>query len=328
VEEFSSAMQLVEGEDEAHWLIRHHLERTLDDADAVVLSRNNSDNRLEATTTVPPDLKAVFEIGVEPRACLAVRAGQRYVRSTEDTPLVSCAVCGARDRDSTCQPLLVSGEVIGAVLVGHPAPLDELDRRTVDDAVARAAPVLGNLRTLAIAETRAATDALTGLPNRRALQDTLKRMVAQSQRSLEPLTALALDLDHFKHINDRFGHEKGDEVLAAVGQVLTDGTREADFAARAGGEEFVILLQGTDVEGGRLLAAKLCQAVARIEVAGIERKITASIGVAAHPDHAFDAPTLLRKADRALYAAKEAGRDRVEIAADPAPSREPDAETA
>jgi diguanylate cyclase (GGDEF)-like protein len=323
MDDFTGAMQLVASEQEAHTLLKRHLERSLDGADAVVLKRNNSDNRLEASTAAPRALEPTLHAALEPRDCLAVRAGQPYARTAGEEPLIACRVCGALDVDSTCQPLLVSGAVIGAVLVSHPEPLDDLDRRAVADAVTQAAPVLGNLRTLAIAEMRAATDALTGLSNRRALQDTLKRMVAQSQRTGEPLAALALDLDHFKQVNDRFGHEKGDEVLAAVGQVLTDALRESDFAARAGGEEFVVLLPGTDVEGAQLVADKLRKAVSRIDITGGERHVSASFGVAVHPLHAADAAALLRKADRALYAAKEAGRDRVEIAAAPAAESAP-----
>jgi diguanylate cyclase (GGDEF)-like protein len=201
------------------------------------------------------------------------------------------------------------------VLISSEEPLEGGERGRVTESVAQASPVIGNLRTLAIAETRAATDALTGLPNRRALQDTVRRMVAQAGRSLEPLAAVALDLDHFKQINDRFGHDKGDDVLAAVGPLLADSLREGDFAARAGGEEFCILLPGTDEAGAALVAEKLRVAISRIDVPGVERAITGSFGVAAYPSHAIDAPTLLRKADRALYLAKERGRDRVELAA-------------
>ena len=313
-EEFAEAMQLVADEEEAHLLLKRHVEREIPGADATILNRNNSDNRLDATTPPPVDLESALTKGAEPRSCLAVRSGRRHERAAGDVSLVACELCGKRGRDTTCQPLLVSGEVIGAVHVGHQDGLDDLEQRGIADAVAQAAPVLGNLRTLAIAETRAATDALTGLPNRRSLQDTLKRMVAQSQRSGAALAALAVDLDHFKQVNDVFGHEKGDEVLAAVGQVLSEGMREADFAARAGGEEFVVLLPDTDAEGATVLAEKLRTSISRIEVPGVTRLITASFGVAAHPSHAFDAATLLRKADRALYLAKERGRDRVEVA--------------
>ena len=206
------------------------------------------------------------------------------------------------------------------MLVQHEQPFGERNRHRVTESVAHASPVIGNLRNLALAETRAATDALTGLPNRRALQDTVRRMVAQAGRTLDPLAVLALDLDHFKQINDQFGHEKGDDVLAAVGPLLAEGVRESDFVARAGGEEFCILLPDTDEIGARQVAEKLRESIARLEIPGVERQITGSFGIALYPLQAIDAPTLLRKADRALYLAKEHGRNRIELAATPAKS--------
>jgi diguanylate cyclase (GGDEF)-like protein len=221
-------------------------------------------------------------------------------------------VCPGR---STCTPLLVSGEVIGSVLVSHPDVLEPVHERRIRESVAQAAPVLGNLRNLAIAELRAATDALTGLPNRRAVEDNLKRMVAQASRSVSPLAALMLDLDLFTQVNDTCGHAKGDEVLAAVGAALQATVRASDFTGRYGGEEFIVLMPNTDQAGAIEAAEKVRTAVAGIEVNGVGRRITVSIGVAIIPDHAADAGGLERAADRALYVAKSNGRDRVEVAA-------------
>jgi diguanylate cyclase (GGDEF)-like protein len=313
--EFAATMQIVHDEPEAHGLVRRHLERTLAESAVVVLNRNNSANRLEAATPLAEDshLARALADGVEPRACVAARLGRTHEGDPADSALLRCELCG-KTANSTCTPLLVSGEVIGSVLVEHPAPLDATDRERVTETVAQASPVIGNLRNLAIAELHAATDSLTGLPNRRALHDALRRMVAQAGRSLAPLAAVALDLDHFKQINDRFGHEKGDDVLAAVGRLLADAVRDSDVAARAGGEEFCILLPDTDLDGALEVAEKLRAAIARLEVPGVDATITGSFGVASFPLHAMDTPTLLRKSDRALYVAKQHGRDRVEAA--------------
>jgi diguanylate cyclase (GGDEF)-like protein len=203
--------------------------------------------------------------------------------------------------------------VIGSVLAIHEAPLSDYEGRSMREAVIQAAPVLGNLRNLAIAELRSATDVLTGLPNRRAIEGTLKRMVAQSSRTGTPLAALMCDLDHFKHVNDQFGHGSGDDILAAVGAVFSDSLRAADFAGRYGGEEFLILLPATGAEGAREIADKIRTAVADIRVPTVPQRITLSVGIAVLPDHANDAGSLERAADRALYAAKNAGRDRIEM---------------
>jgi len=313
--EFVGAMQIVQDEHEAHELVRRHVERSLPGSSVVVLNRNNSANRLEAATPVDPEgpLAERLNAGAEPKACVAVRLGATHSDTPDGEGLLRCTLCG-KDTANTCTPLLVSGEVIGSVLVQRSEPLDAPQIARVTETVAQASPVLGNLRNLAIAEMHAATDALTGLPNRRALNDTMRRMVAHAGRTLQPLTALALDLDHFKRVNDRFGHEKGDDVLAAVGRLLAATLRESDFAARAGGEEFFMLLPDTDSEGGLILAHRIRTGIAQLEIAGVDCPVTGSIGLATFPLHGTDSETLLRKADRALYAAKEAGRDRVHVA--------------
>jgi diguanylate cyclase (GGDEF)-like protein len=218
---------------------------------------------------------------------------------------------------------LVSGEVIGSLLINHEKELTDSERQTIGISVTQAAPVLGNLRNLAVAETRAATDSLTGLANTRACHDTLKRMVAQSFRNGAPLTSVLLDLDHFKQINDRFGHARGDEVLAAVGSVLEGTARESDFVGRLGGEEFLLLLPDTARGAGLLVGEKIRAAVSTITVPGVERSITASLGLSIYPEDAADAETLLRHADRALYAAKAGGRNRVEASFAPGALDEP-----
>ena len=313
--DFAETMQVAQDEAEANGLLKRHLERTLPSSTVVVLNRNNSANRLEPATPVPAGSAIALGLeGAEPRSCLAVRMGREHSRGPGHEPLLACDVCGEVARDSTCQPVLVSGEVIGSVLVEHPEPLDEQGDRRLTESVRQAAPVLANLRNLAIAETRAATDVLTGLPNNRAVQDTLKRMVAQSGRSLEPLAMALLDLDHFKRINDTYGHGKGDEVLASVGDALSNAIRSSDFVGRYGGEEFVILMPGTDREGALVAAEKLRGAIASVKVAGVGGQVTASLGLAVLPDDAGDSEMLMRRADRALYAAKARGRNRVESA--------------
>jgi diguanylate cyclase (GGDEF)-like protein len=312
--EFAEIMQLTETEDEAHNLLKHQIERLIPSSSVVMLNRNNSADRLEATTEVAGDSPLAGTLAsAKPRSCLAVRFARTHTERLDGDPLISCEVCGKTADFSTCEPLLVGGEVIGSILASHPHPLGDSETQSIKQSVTQAAPVLANLRNLAIAERRAETDALTGLPNNRNVMDTVRRMVAHASRSVSPLTALALDLDRFKHINDTYGHGSGDEVLAAVGSTLKTTCRESDFVGRAGGEEFLILLPDTGLQAARLVAENVRAAVAAITVASVPRPITASIGVAVLPDHAGDATSLLRHADRALYTAKKNGRNRTEI---------------
>ena len=313
--EFTEIMQITRDEDEAYRLLTRHLQRSLE-SEVLVLNRNNSHDRLEPMTEVAEDSPLAERLqGAEPDSCLAVRLGKTHERTVDQEPLLTCELCGVIGGNSTCVPSLVGGEVIGSVLVQHSAPLDASSKRRVEESMTQASPVLANLRNLALSQARALTDGLTGLPNRRAIDDTLKRMAAHALRTSTPLGVVLFDLDHFKQINDLFGHEKGDEVLAAVGVATMSSLRASDFAGRFGGEEFILLLPDTDREGAVTVAENIRLALAGLDVAGVSRPITASFGVAALPDD-VDGPTvLLRAADRALYLAKSRGRNRVETLA-------------
>jgi diguanylate cyclase (GGDEF)-like protein len=316
---FADTTQIVDSEAEAHDLVKRHLEHSLPGAGVVVLRRNNSADRLQAVTEIPAGSPvAAGLVDAVPRSCLAVRLGQRFEAGhDDDLVLIACTVCGKSPAQTTCTPLVVSGEVIGSVLVEHAEPLQELERQRVTESVAQVAPVLANMRNLAMAERRAATDALTGLPNRRAAHDTLKRMLAQSSRVLAPMSVLAIDLDHFKQINDGYGHARGDEVLAGAAAAIESAVRASDFAGRIGGEEFVVFAPATTPHDAKVLGEKLREAIEEIAVPGVDRAITASVGIAGYPNDAVDAETILRMADRALYSAKDHGRNRVEVAGKP-----------
>src|SRR5918992_1472781 len=296
--EFAETLQITESELEAHAVVKRHLERSLDGADVVVLNRNNSQNRLEATT--PIDEESIFARRLTdsaPSNCLSVRLGRPHSRSSENEPLLACGLCGDLGR-TTCVPSLVGGEVIGSVLVEHPDELEPAEHSRIVESVTQAAPVLANLRNLAVAEIRAATDALTGLPNARALRDNLKRMIAQATRAQTPLSAVLCDLDHFKQVNDLYGHDKGDEALAAAATVLRVGLRESDIPGRYGGEEFLLLLPDTSLEGALVAAEKLREELLRVTIPGVAHELTASFGVACFPMDAGDPDALVRIADR------------------------------
>jgi diguanylate cyclase (GGDEF)-like protein len=313
---FAEVVQVSETEGEARELIKRRIEAGMPGARVTVLSRNNSADRLEATTPVAREsaLARALE-GAKPRSCLAIRMGQEHEeQGAQAGSAVACELCGKIGSRATCEPLLVSGEVIGSLLVAHEDPLDEQGRRLINETVTYTAPVLANLRNLAIAERRAHTDSLTGLPNRRALDDTFKLLIAQAGRSLTPLSVMLIDLDRFKNVNDTYGHDRGDEVLAAVATALRESVRSSDFAARMGGEEFLVLLPNTDPLTASVVAEGMAKALAKTSVHGLERMVTASFGVAGYPMHGVDMPNLLRSADRALYQAKRDGRDCVRVA--------------
>jgi diguanylate cyclase (GGDEF)-like protein len=159
-------------------------------------------------------------------------------------------------------------------------------------------------------------DALTGIPNRRYFMMRLDSEWKRYRRYGRPLSLLTLDIDHFKSINDRFGHDVGDEVIVAVAKLCQAKTRDSDVPARIGGEEFAILLLETDLVEARIVAERLRAAIAERPVAcrGQEIAVTVSVGAAPADETTADPAVLMKRADEALYAAKRGGRNRVAIA--------------
>jgi diguanylate cyclase (GGDEF)-like protein len=314
--DFAATLQIAGDETEANRLLQRQLERILPRAAAVVLNRNNSADRLESATPLPSGSPLAKTLrGASPGSCLAVRSGRMHRENSERQALLSCPVCTVGDGVSSCAPLVVGGEVIGSVLLSRSAPpFDEADEQRIDQSVGQAAPVLANLRNLAIAEMRAATDGLTGLPNKRAVTDALQRLFAQAGRAESHLALLMLDLDHFKLVNDQYSHQVGDQVLANVGAVLRTALRDDDFVGRNGGEEFVVLLPDTEIPAALTIAERVRAAIAEISPPGTDAAVTVSIGVAVFPDHAGTPDRLERLADAALYVAKREGRNRVQLA--------------
>jgi diguanylate cyclase (GGDEF)-like protein len=306
-------LQASESEQESRGLLISHVEHLIPKAAAAVLNRNNSDDRLEITDGGHDSvLRDANTEHMRPRSCMAVRLSHSHDHQPGVSNLAACEICGAIKGAATCEPLLVDGRVIGSVLVASKTSIGGELRARLRDSVAQAAPILANQRNLAIAQRRAASDALTGLPNRRAADEVFKLMAAQASRSGNPLTAILLDLDHFKDLNDQHGHESGDRALAFVGSIISSSIRSSDFAARFGGEEFLVLLPGTDRPSAIVVAEKLRSEIAHAELAGIP-PISASLGLAELPTDASEPEDLLRKADRALYSAKAAGRNRVHV---------------
>lgn len=176
---------------------------------------------------------------------------------------------------------------------------------------------MGKDRADAVNRRLAAQDALTGVANRRALMQALERELGSATRQHTPLALLMLDIDHFKHVNDRYGHLAGDQVLRHVVDVVQQRLRAQDVMGRYGGEEFLLLLPGTSLQGARELAEQLCQVLQATPCDWCDQtvRVTVSVGVSGFCVGAQDGwEALLQAADRALYRAKENGRNRVEVA--------------
>lgn len=317
-------LQLAGSEDEGFASLKNHIEARVRGARVTIVRSPSPESdrgpRLAGPRHEPaeaPPLDGLAQALADPPSatCLALRLGRAHARGAgdgDDGP--PCRRCAPLGDHSLCLPVVLEGEIAGSVLVVTDRRLTSEERAEVLDTMALAAPALARLHSLALAESRAATDALTGLPNNRAVWENLRRMAALASRGQHTLTAMVLDFDHFKALNDEFGHGLGDEALAGVARVLRDSLRASDFVGRLGGEEFVVLLPDTDRESSLDVAEHLRERIEATRLADAGRPVTVSIGVAVLPNDARDAESVLRAADQALYAAKDAGRNCVRSA--------------
>ena len=188
---------------------------------------------------------------------------------------------------------------------------DITERKRHEDQLAAA-----NARIVEVLQQQAIRDSLTGLFNRQYLDETLEREIRRSQRIKAPLSVVMLDIDHFKIFNDTYGHAAGDEVLKTLGKTLRETVRASDVVCRYGGEEFVVVLLDADLATAIPSVERICVEIKRRRCVYQGQTLPAikvSAGIAQYPVHGSSAEALLRAADEAMYAAKNAGRDRIEI---------------
>jgi diguanylate cyclase (GGDEF)-like protein len=291
-------------------------------ATAVVLRDPNS--QLPAVVAVSHDADRRWlsvRVSAESAAGRASRGSQAVVAPTSAELLGGAPPDRRRAEDGgTAYPLRDARDGAGALIVF--GPHDTIEPR-VREQLARlalaAGPRLASAAALRAAEARALTDELTGLPNRRALH----RAVAATPEGLGAL--LALDLDHFKAVNDTHGHAAGDMVLKHLAHVISGSLRDGDLAARTGGEEFSLWLPGAGMTVATEVAERIRAAVAaaRANWQGNVVALTCSIGVAVCPESATQTQNLAALADAALYRAKHGGRNRVEVASSATLTRGP-----
>ena len=212
-------------------------------------------------------------------------------------------------------PLIAQDKVLGSIVLGHhERDRYSSERREMLEVVCTQVAIsLQNANLYAGMEQMATRDALTGLPNRRTFTQRVTEALARHKRSSKPFAVLLSDIDHFKSVNDTYGHPVGDEVLRQVAAAFRECLRETDLPARYGGEEFIVLLEETDLEGAKVIANRLREALSALTFQSEKGpfQCTISIGVAMWPDDHLEVDELIELADQGLYASKKNGRDRV-----------------
>ena len=320
-------MQMCKSAEESRGVVAQYVDELFPDTSGNLYLRNFANDLLE-TAAAWGDAGPAGDPVIGKDDCWALRRGQLHVVEEPNSKLVCSHLIVPPAGPCLCAPILGNGEVLGMLHVqlgpeeAHlPRPVRQ--RRlasqqawalTVAENIALA---LANLRLRESLSAQAVRDSLTGLYNRRYMEQALEREVLRASRNGRTVGVLMLDLDHFKNFNDAHGHEAGDMLLRVLGDFLVSHVRAEDIACRHGGEEFVVILPEASPAMSRSRAEELWKGVQGLHVnfhGELLRGVTASVGVAAFPEHGKTTAELLRAADAAMYAAKRRGRDRVEFA--------------
>ena len=312
----ANALEMADAEEQVMTVAGRALRTVLPDSSVEVLLADNSQAHLDRTIVSGP-LPDGPGCSVEsPDRCVAARRGQTQVFDDSEA-LDACPYLDGRAFGrctAVCVPVSIMGRTVGVV---HRADARTIGSSGTTDPTTRQLEVLANqlgarigmLRVMSESQLQASTDPLTGLPNRRAFENRVRRV---QQSGLGYVLVLA-DLDHFKAVNDTYGHEAGDRALRVFASVLRDGLRPDDLVCRHGGEEFAFVLVGASANDALVTCERIREALALAARSGGTPPFTVSFGVAERvPGVGFD--QLRIAADGALYRAKHAGRNRAEVA--------------
>jgi diguanylate cyclase (GGDEF)-like protein/PAS domain S-box-containing protein len=252
--------------------------------------------------------------------CWAMRRGQQHEVADPETSVNCCHFVRPPKTGYLCLPLVVQGETLGLFFLDTPAGMNHEQANSWQQLVVTVGEgiklSLSNLKLREIMREQATHDPLTGLFNRRYLDDTLPRELIHARRQNAPICIAMLDIDHFKHFNDTFGHEAGDLMLRELGHLLHENIRKSDIACRFGGEEFVLVLLDSPLEASCQHLEKIRSHVNELQIRFREQLLgtmTLSVGIVEALRHNLTADELLGAVDKALYAAKRAGRDRIVV---------------
>src|SRR5450631_1168275 len=323
ISELGNLLQACTSREEVFRLIPERLRRLFPGASGCISLFSASRNRVESVAKwgICPVQQIFF-----PDDCWGLRRGRTHAHPGGQSAPRCSHLTG--EGASVCIPLIANGDAIGTLSIQeddpvNPIPAPDPDsetfarRRQLAGAVAeQIAVAVANVNLRESLRLEAVRDPLTGLYNRRYMQEFLERELHSARRKRRPVAVMMLDLDHFKRYNDNFGHAAGDKALAAVGEILLRSVRAEDVACRYGGEEFALILPECSLLQATVRAGEICRRLK--ENRELEHQttspITVSIGVAAFDETTDRVDLLLKFADDALYQAKRAGRDRVVVA--------------
>ncbi len=318
-------LQASDDVDEAYGVIGRLVQPLFPDESGWLAVYGGGRDQAEVVARWGPDRAEPPESIFRTDSCWGLRRGRPYIMTGPRSGPPCRHLPSPPPTVSMCLPLAAQGETLGLLhLHRGPNPVDDAAATFPETKVRFASMVaeqialsLANLRLRDTLRAQSIRDPVTGLYNRRYMEETLERELRRAERAGRPLGVVMLDIDHFKQFNDAFGHDSGDAVLRRLGDYLQANLRRGDVACRQGGEEFVLIMPETAPGDAQRRADQLREGTKDLRVAHLGRSLgtlTVSIGVAGFPEHGSTPEGLLKRADAAMYRAKQAGRDKVVMA--------------
>lgn len=330
INELNSYLQVCRSLEETYPIIAHYARKIFADDSGALYLFDEGHNLVDVVATWGDDSLFV-RAEIAPDDCWALRQGRLHAVDSEAEAIVCNHLKGPTGHGYVCAPAVAQGEMIGVLCVVFDAAdagaapnggdvlrrSDESRIRLVSMAADNLAMALVSLKLREALRRQSVRDPLTRLFNRRYLEETMTRELSTCRRGERQLGVVMLDIDHFKEYNDSHGHDAGDFVLVEIAEIVRGKLRSMDIPCRYGGEELVLVMPGASKEIATARAEAVRQAVeqhAFLYKGKPLARVTASLGVAAHPADGNSAAELLKAADSALYLAKNSGRNRVVVA--------------
>lgn len=322
--EMTSLLQACSDTDESLDVICQYATRLLNTDSGTLYLFRESRNQVEVSVSWGDDSKS--DVIFQPEDCWALRRGETHILDHATHSIACRHLQDWGDICSVCIPIVAQGNVLGIMHLENRGmrEINLEERNLAHNLASQIALAMSSMKLRETLRSLSVRDPLTGLFNRRYMEESMLRELATAQRKTRPLGVVILDLDHFKTFNDTFGHDAGDLLLREVGTLLAKNSRAGDIACRFGGEEFVVIFPEAPLSVVIDLSNQLRKVILALQLQHFGRslgQISASFGVAAFPEHGNTMDELLRAADKALYQAKANGRDRVEIAGEHYPRK-------
>ena len=323
--EMNELLQAANSDQDIYTIIKNYIRILFPDTKGALFVLNDTLNLIQDVVTWGEGVRS--ENSFTPEMCWGLRLGRIHSGTSSSKELYCQHIVAGNPFNYLCAPLSAGSKALGLIYIQESENpsydlgyerLGSSGKQYILSTIAKHSGLaLANLKHRQHLGTQAVYDSLTGLFNRRYMEETLKRELSRVTRKKNPLGLIMADIDHFKRFNDSYGHAAGDALLRSLGSFLKEHVRREDIACRYGGEEFVLIMPESSLENTRRRAEQIREEIKQLRIwhhGSLINSVNISMGVVVFSEHGNSVETLLESADKALYRAKRQGRDRIEVA--------------